>query len=334
MNPTAPALDTIHTLAVAPADAGQRLDAWLNARLPDYSRSRLQGLIRKGHVQVDGAHARPHTPTRAGASVTIVCPPADPVAMVAQDIPMDVLYEDPDLIVINKPTGLVVHPAVGNWNGTLVNALLHHCGDLAGIGGDLRPGIVHRLDKETSGVMVVAKNDRAMQSLVDQFKTGAVHKEYAALVRGVPQPAQRRIQTMIGRSRHDRKKMSAQPPRGREAVTYYRVVEPFGDLAALLAVQIETGRTHQIRVHMAHVGHPVLGDPVYGRNKPIGDLGIPDRQLLHARELTFLHPTCGKPLTFEAPLPEDMQLWIRKLRDAAPRASHPIPDASRRRFAP
>ena len=314
MSSEAPIEDSVQELTVAPEDAGQRLDRWLNAQLPDYTRSRLQGLIRKGHVLVDGHSVRPHAATRPGAVVTVTCPPPQAVTVGAEDIPLDVLYEDSDLVVVNKAAGLVVHPAVGNWSGTLVNALLYHCKDLAGVGGELRPGIVHRLDKDTSGVMVVAKNDIALQHLLDQFKAGTVRKEYAALVRGVPRPPQRRIETLIGRSRHDRKKMSAQPPRGRTAISTYTLVEAFGDVAAQLAVTIETGRTHQIRVHMSHVGHPVLGDQLYGRSKPIGTLGIPDRQLLHARQLVLKHPVSNEELTFEAPLPEDMSSWIENLR--------------------
>jgi 23S rRNA pseudouridine1911/1915/1917 synthase len=313
MSATDQPIDTVCELTVGPDDAGQRLDTWLHAQLPDYSRSRLQGLIKKGHVLVDGANVRPHSPTRAGAVVSVTCPPADPVELCAEDIPLEILYEDGDLVVVNKPAGLVVHPAVGNWTGTLVNALLYHCKDLAGVGGELRPGIVHRLDKDTSGVMVVAKNDAAVQALVNQFKAGSVEKEYAAIVRGVPRPARCRIETLIGRSRHDRKKMSAQPPRGRNAVTTYDLVEAFGDVAAHVALRIETGRTHQIRVHMAHLGYPVLGDSIYGRNKPLGDLGTPERQLLHARKLTIQHPGSNETLVFEAPLPEDMTQWIKQL---------------------
>lgn len=310
-----PVVDTVRELTVAADDARQRLDTWLHEQLPDYSRSRLQGLIKKGHVVMDGAKVRPHSPTRAGAVVTITCPPAKPVELAPENIPLDILYEDHDLVVVNKPPGLVVHPAVGNWTGTLVNALLHHCRDLVGVGGELRPGIVHRLDKDTSGVMVVAKNDSALQGLVDQFKAGAVKKEYAALVRGVPRPPNSRIETLIGRSRQDRKKMSAQPPRGRIAVTHYEVAEAFADVAAHVAVRIETGRTHQIRVHMAHIGHPVLGDTVYGRNKPLDNLGTPDRQMLHAKRLAFTHPGEGKALAFEAPLPDDIQEWLNRLRE-------------------
>ncbi|MBT3295057.1 MAG: RluA family pseudouridine synthase [Verrucomicrobia bacterium] len=314
MSSEAPIQDSVQQLTVEPEDAGQRLDTWLHAQLPDYSRSRLQGLIRKGHVLVDGHNVRPHAATRPGAVVTVTCPPPQAVTVAAENIPLDILFEDSDLVVVNKAAGLVVHPAVGNWTGTLVNALLYHCKDLAGVGGELRPGIVHRLDKDTSGVMVVAKNDHALQHLVDQFKAGTVRKEYAALVRGVPRPPQRRIETLIGRSRHDRKKMSAQPPRGRTAITNYIVAEAFGDRAAQLAVTIETGRTHQIRVHMAHVGHPVLGDSLYGRNKPIGELGLPGRQLLHARHLVLKHPVSNELHTFEAPLPQDMCSWSEKLR--------------------
>ena len=310
-------VDEVRELTVGPAEGGQRIDTWLHGQLPDYSRSRLQGLIRKGHVLVDGKGVRPHSPTRPGTVVTITCPPVEAVALRAEDIPLNIVYEDNDLVAVNKPAGLVVHPAVGNWSGTLVNALLNHCEDLEGVGGELRPVIVHRLDKDTSGIMVVAKNDVAMQSLVGQFKAGGVGKVYAALVRGVPSAPSRRIETLVGRSRHDRKKMSAQPPRGRQAITHYEVVDTFGDLAAHVAVRIETGRTHQIRVHMAHVGHPVLGDPLYGRNKPIGDLGTPGRQLLHAHRLSIEHPVSGEQLVFEAPLPQDIVEWIEKLRKLA-----------------
>jgi len=310
-------VDMVRELTIGPDDSGQRLDTWLHDQLPDYSRSRLQGLIKKGHVLVDGAGVRPHSPTRAGAVVTVTCPPVETVELLAEDIPLETVYEDSDLVAVNKPAGLVVHPAVGNWSGTLVNALLHHCKDLAGVSGELRPGIVHRLDKDTSGIMVVAKNDAAMQGLVNQFKAGTVKKEYAALVRGVPRPPRRRIETLIGRSRQDRKKMSAQPPRGRQAVTHYEVVEAFGDVAAHVTVRIETGRTHQIRVHMAHIAHPVLGDPLYGRNKPLGDLGTPARQLLHARRLSIEHPVSGEQLVFEAPLPQDIVEWIKKLGGSA-----------------
>ncbi len=316
-------VDRVRELTVGPVDGGQRLDTWLHAQLPDYSRSRLQGLIKKGHVVMDGATVRPHSPTRAGAVVAVTCPPTEPVELVAEDIPLDIVYEDQDIVAVNKPAGLVVHPAAGYWSGTLVHALLHHCRDLAGVGGELRPGIVHRLDKDTSGIMVVAKNDAAMRALVGQFKAGTVEKEYAALVRGAPSPASRRIETLVGRSRHDRKKMSAQPPRGRTAITRYDVVERFGTLAAHVAVRIETGRTHQIRVHMAHIGHPVLGDPLYGRNKPVGDLGTPGRQLLHARRLALRHPASGEPLVFEAPLPQDIVEWIEKLKKSGPQRSDP-----------
>jgi 23S rRNA pseudouridine1911/1915/1917 synthase len=314
MSAAEPLQDAVCELTVDAADAGQRLDAWLHAQLPAYSRSRLQGLIKKGHVTVDGAATRPHALTRADARVHVTCPPAEPVAIQPEAIPLDILYEDPDIIVINKSAGLVVHPAVGHWTGTLVNALLHHCNDLAGVGGELRPGIVHRLDKDTSGAMVVAKHDLAMEQLVNQFKAGEVQKEYVALVRGVPQPRQRRIETLIGRSRHHRKKMSAQPPRGRRAVTHYTVDERYGRLAARVNVRIETGRTHQIRVHMSHIGHPVLGDTVYGRNKPLGDLAPPARQLLHAWHLALRHPISREPLVFEAPLPQDMEQWIEDLK--------------------
>jgi 23S rRNA pseudouridine1911/1915/1917 synthase len=285
----------------------------LAQRLPGLSRSRVQALVRSGDVKVNGESRRPHDKVSAGMEVTVHVPPARPVPVAAEDIPLDVIHEDPDVIVVNKAAGLVVHPAAGHASGTLVNALLHHCGDLAGVGGELRPGIVHRLDKDTSGVMVVAKNDDAMASLVAQFKQGAVRKEYLAVVNGTPRPAAGTVETLIGRSRHDRKKMSARPARGREAVTSYEVVEELGSFA-LLRVRIETGRTHQIRVHLAHIGHPVVGDRQYGRRKPTAvDTGA-GRQMLHAHRLGFRHPRSGEALTFEAPMPEDMNAVLERLR--------------------
>jgi len=300
-------------LSVAAEDAGCRLDVWLAKRLPGLSRSRVQALIRSGDVQVGGKTHRPHDKVSTGMDVTVHVPPARPVSLSAEDIPLDIIHEDPDLVVVNKPAGLVVHPAAGHASGTLVNALLHHCHDLAGVGGELRPGIVHRLDKDTSGVMVAAKNDDAMASLVEQFKQGAVRKEYLAIVHGTPRPAAGTVRTLIGRSRHDRKKMSARPARGREAVTTYETVEELGHFT-LLGVRIETGRTHQIRVHLAHIGHPVLGDRQYGRRKPsAADTGA-GRQMLHAHRLGFRHPRSGESMTFEAPVPEDMKAALERLR--------------------
>lgn len=301
----------MNTLEVNPADAGMRLDTWLAKANPACSRSRWQQLIRDGHVRVNGAACKPQHKVAAGDKVVYEIPKAEPVAVEPEEIALDVLFEDHDIIVINKPAGLVVHPAPGNYTGTLVNALLHRCRDLEGIGGELRPGIVHRLDKDTSGVMVVAKNERAMQFLVDAFKNREVQKEYLALVAGQMDRRSGTISTLIGRSRGDRKKMSTRPASGgREAVSHYTVEEQFQE-AALLRVKLETGRTHQIRVHMAHIGHPIIGDRQYGR---AGNLFGATRQMLHAETLILTHPASGETMTFHAPPPEDMANALKALR--------------------
>lgn len=299
-------------LRATPDDVGLRLDVWLTRRLPDLSRSRLQMLIKHGDITMGGKAVRPHAKVTEGLEVDVDIPPAVPVELAGEDIPLEILYEDSDIIVINKPAGLVVHPAAGHASGTLVNALLHHCGDLAGIGGELRPGIVHRLDKDTSGAMVAAKNEPAMAGLVDQFKQGQVRKEYLALVCGKPVPASGTVKTLIGRSPHDRKKMSAKPATGRMAVTHYQTQESWKEVS-LLRVRIETGRTHQIRVHVAHIGHPVAGDRQYGRRQPALPAPV-TRQMLHAETLAFRHPRTGKPLEFRAPLPADMKSLLDFLR--------------------
>jgi len=250
-------------------------------------------------------------------TVAVTVPTAAPVDVVAEAIPLDVLYEDEQVIVINKAPGLVVHPAAGHESGTLVNALLHHCTGLEGVGGELRPGIVHRLDKDTSGVMVVAKTDRSMAHLRGQFEAGQVDKMYLGLVHGRPQPSSGTVSTLIGRSRHDRKKMSAAPAAGRSAVTHYRIREAFAG-ASLLRIEIETGRTHQIRVHMAHIGTPIVGDRQYGvRRNRRAALKAP-RQMLHAWRLGFSHPVTDERMRIEAPLPEDFEGVLRELRGGAP----------------
>jgi len=290
-----------------------RLDAWLAEAVPEHSRSRWQSLIKDGLVTVNGAPCKANQKLRAGDRVEWTVP--EPVAAEpqAEEIPLNILYEDRDLIVINKPAGLVVHPAAGNETGTLVNALLHHCADLTGIGGEKRPGIVHRLDKDTSGVMVVAKNEKAMNSLSAQFKERDTQKEYVTVVKGVPFPPRGTVETTIGRHPVHRKKMAANVRGGREAVSQYETVEAFTD-AALLRVKIETGRTHQIRVHMAHIKHPVIGDEVYGRGFRIKA----PRQMLHAAKLSLIHPKTRKRLTFEAPLPADMEMLLGCLRAVRP----------------
>ncbi len=299
---------------VGPAEAGERLDAWLARAAPEHSRARWQQLIRAGGVRVNETTRKPNYRLAAGDRIAFDAPPPpEPITLTPEAIPLAILYEDADILVINKPPGLVVHPAVGHERGTLVNALLHHCRDLGGIGGEQRPGIVHRLDQDTSGVMVVAKNERAMQRVGNQFRNREVRKEYQALVWGCPEPPQGRIETRIGRSSGNRKKMSVQVPGGRPAVTHYRVVEEYGAVS-LLAVRIETGRTHQIRVHMAHIGHPVVGDAMYGRGRrdPLPAPAV--RQMLHAASLSFTHPTTGDRLEFIAPLPDDLRRLIAALR--------------------
>lgn len=282
-----------------------RLDQFLAAAHPAISRSRWKQLIEAGGISLNGAAARkPNTPLAPGDELRCVLPDPAPTGLVAADIPLAILYEDAELIVLNKPAGLVVHPAPGHAADTLVNALLHHCADLQGIGGELRPGIVHRLDKDTSGVLVVAKNEQAVANLVAQFSARTVEKEYLALVWGAPKPAAGEIRQPIGRHPVHRKKMAV-TERGRPAVTRYETLAA-APLAALLRVRIETGRTHQIRVHMAHLGHPVVGDATYGRARhglPAG-LVLP-RQMLHARVLKIAHPRDGRPLEFTAPPPPD-----------------------------
>lgn len=288
-----------------------RLDTWLAEAVPEHSRSRWQSLIKDGRVTVNGAPCKANQKIRAGDRAEWTVPEATPAEPQAEDIGLTVLFEDRNMIVINKPAGLVVHPAVGNETGTLVNALLHHCKDLTGIGGEKRPGIVHRLDKDTSGVMVVAKNEKAMNELARQFKERETAKEYLTIVWGVPYGKRGTIETTIGRHPIHRKKMAVNVRNGREAVSHYEVLEALGE-AALVLVKIETGRTHQIRVHMAHIKNPVIGDTVYGRGR--ASTIKADRQMLHAAKLSLNHPTSGKPMTFEAPLPADMEALLTQLR--------------------
>jgi len=290
---------------VATADTrGQRLDRFLHGQLREHSRAFLQKLIEHGDVRVNGRAAKASYKVRVGDDVTIEIPPPRPLEAQPEEIPLDVLLEDDDLIVVNKPAGLVVHPATGNREHTLVNALLHHCrGRLAGIGGVERPGIVHRLDKGTSGCIVVAKTDFAHQSLVAQFKSRDVKKIYHAICWGTFAQSNGRIETVIGRSERNRQKMSARVARGRQAVTDYRVLKQFAEFA-LVELHIHTGRTHQIRVHMAHIGHPVVGDATYGRTRQT-NISVA-RPLLHAYKLGFTHPRSKQLMEFTAPVPDDM----------------------------
>jgi 23S rRNA pseudouridine1911/1915/1917 synthase len=302
------------SFAVVPEQAGLRLDLFLTDRGIGLSRSQVQRAVEEGRVQVNGQTVRSGRKLKAGDVVAVVLPAARPSGVLPEAIPLKILYEDASLLVVDKPARMVVHPAAGHSSGTLVNALLHHCRDLSGIGGVLRPGIVHRLDKETSGLMVVAKSDHAHRGLAGQFKLHEVRKTYQALVYGEPKTDGGRIETAVGRHPTDRKRMSTQSRRGRSAVTIWRIREHYG-VAALLEVDIETGRTHQIRVHLTELGHPVVGDRVYGGAGRIRTVGDPaararmkalDRQALHAWRLGFAHPVTGEKMQFSAPLPEDM----------------------------
>jgi 23S rRNA pseudouridine1911/1915/1917 synthase len=290
------------TLTIPDEQAGARLDAVLAALLPQQSRSQIQRLIKDGRVQVAGVRAdkvKASLPVEAGQEVAIDMPPPAPAAAVPQALPLDVVYEDGDIVVVNKAAGMVVHPAAGHADGTLVNALLHHVDDLSGIGGELRPGIVHRLDKGTSGLMVVAKHDAAHEALAAQFEERHVEKEYVALVWGVLSPG-RRIEEPIGRDPNNRQRMSTRARRARTAVSRITWAEPFPGVC-LVGVGIATGRTHQIRVHLAAMGWPLLGDATYG----VPHAGL-TRQALHARRITLTHPVTGVRVQIAAPLPDDI----------------------------
>ena len=297
-------------LLVPPEEAGVRIDRFLTGVLARQSRSQIQRLINGGRVTIDGRPVRPNRVVRAGETVLVDLPPPVSAALEPEALALDIVYQDADLVVVNKPAGMVVHPAAGHAQGTLVNALLHHVTDLSGIGGELRPGIVHRLDRGTSGLMVIAKNDRAHTELARQFHDREVEKEYVALVWGVVQ-AGRRIDLPIGRDPADRKKMSARARRARSATT--RVTKALHmPGASLIHVAISTGRTHQIRVHLSAIGHPIVGDAVYGglRRRVAGDLRpvlALDRPFLHAGRLVFHHPADGRTMAFEAPLPDDLR---------------------------
>ncbi|WP_319486211.1 RluA family pseudouridine synthase [uncultured Cohaesibacter sp.] len=329
----------ILTFDVDEADAGKRLDAYIAEKEDRHSRSRLKSLIKEGQVSI----ARPDQPERTilepnqrvnvGDRITLILPPPEDPTPLGEDIPLEVIYEDDELIVINKPAGLVVHPAAGNWTGTLVNALIHHCGDsLSGIGGVKRPGIVHRLDKETSGLLVVAKTDAAHKGLSDQFadhgRSGPLVRAYQALVWGQLKSKKGTIDTQIGRSQHNRLKQKVLKNGGRQAITHYRVLEEFASegevLASLVECRLETGRTHQIRVHMAHIGHPLIGDPEYGQGFKSKLNKLPDtlarhiekrkRQALHAGLLGFAHPITGETMTFQSEMPKDLQNVMKALK--------------------
>lgn len=291
---------------------GQRLDLFLVSRLPEFSRSRLQGLIKDGCVRIDGqVIIRSSRELEAGEEVQLRIPPPAPSGLVGEDIQLDIVFENKDLLVVNKPAGMVVHPSPGHDRGTLVQAALGHAPDIAGIGGEERPGIVHRLDKETSGLIVIAKNDQAHHALQDQFRNRNVEKYYLALVDGMPPTPAGRVETPIGRNTSHRKLMGVVPPdKGRQAVTEYRTLERF-PAHTLLEVHPLTGRTHQIRVHMAFLGCPVVGDVIYGKKRPSVEVG---RHFLHAARLKITLPGEEKPRKFEARLPDDLLQVLESLR--------------------
>lgn len=293
------------------ADGKIRLDQYLAAHLPELSRSRIQSLIKSGDVLVNGTPAKPKNPVSRGDSITVRIPEPEPAEARPQDIPLDILYEDEDVVVINKESGMVVHPAAGNPDGTIVNALLHHCGDLSGIGGVERPGIVHRLDKDTSGCLVIAKNDGAHQSLTAQFAARSTEKRYLAVVQGIPAQSSGTVFTHIGRHPVNRLKMAVvNPGTGKAAITDYDLLcaDPATD-SSLVLCTLHTGRTHQIRVHMLHLGHPLIGDPIYA--KPARQKAKPGRLMLHAWRLGFDHPRMGKRMEFEAPIPPEYTPWLQ-----------------------
>ena len=301
----------IRTLQPNKEDAGTRVDAWLAANLEDLTRSAAARLLEEGRVTCgDRALAKNYKLT--GAETISVClPDPEPVDVQPQDIPLDVVYEDEDVIVVNKPKGLVVHPAPGHPDGTLVNALLHHCGDsLSGIGGELRPGIVHRIDRDTSGLIIAAKNDLAHQRLAAQLQDHTLARVYRCIVTGNLREDEGTVDAPIGRHHTDRKRMAVAAG-GRSAVTHWRVLERFPGFT-YVECRLETGRTHQIRVHMAYIGHPILGDTVYGNKKPVPGL---QGQCLHAVGLRFVHPRTGELVELSCPLPEEFETQLRKLEN-------------------
>ena len=304
---------------LAPAHAGWRLDRALADAVPTLSRERLKALIRSGAVEAEGKAVRdPATKVRGEESLRVAVPEPRPAHNEPQDIPLTIAFEDEHLLVVEKPAGLVVHPAAGNFDGTLVNALLHHCGgSLSGIGGIARPGIVHRIDKDTSGLLVVAKTDVAHEGLAKQFAAHSIDRRYLAVVSGVPKAAEGVVDAPLARSASNRKKIAiVEGGRGKRAVTHWRRLTVLGD-AALVECRLETGRTHQVRVHMASIGHPLVGDPVYGRSgkthgKILKELQF-HRQALHAAELGFTHPVTKLRLSFSSPMPPDMQELFKAL---------------------
>ncbi len=298
------------TILLTASEAG-RLDSLLAAGVPELTRSAAQRLIAQGRVLVNGAAAPKSCRLAGGETVAVAIPAPEPVETTAQDIPLDVVYEDDDVIVVNKPVGMVVHPAPGHPDGTLVNALLHHCGgSLSGVGGELRPGIVHRIDRDTSGLIIAAKNDFAHQALAEQLKDHTLARTYEAVAVGTLREDSGVIDAPIGRCPTDRKKMAVVSRGGREAVTHWQVLGRYPGYTHVRC-RLETGRTHQIRVHMAYIGHPLYGDTVYGAKKPAPDM---TGQCLHAVGLRFLHPRTGEPVELSCPVNKEFQAFLEKLK--------------------
>jgi len=297
-----------YTIAVS--DAGSRLDHFLAIQSDlGLSRSQIARLIKEGQIKVNQEETKASHKLKIGDKITLTIPLPKKLDVIPEELPLNIMYEDDDLVVVNKARGMTVHPGAGRETGTLVNALLQHCTNLSGIGGVLRPGIVHRLDKDTSGLIVIAKSDLAHQALSKQFKERKVSKKYLALVHGIVKQNEGVVETLIGRHRVKRKKMAVLEAGGKEAITHYRVVERFKQYA-LVELDLKTGRTHQIRVHMNYLGFPLVGDPIYGKKKEAFKTA---GQLLHAAKLGFTHPRTGEYLEFTAPLPEDMREIIKKL---------------------
>jgi 23S rRNA pseudouridine1911/1915/1917 synthase len=313
--------------SITAEDENKRIDAFLASQIKDLTRSRGQSLIKNGHVKVNGLSVKASYRLKTGDHISLFIPPVLPWRLQPEKMDLSIIHEDSSIIVLNKPPGLVIHPAPGHKDGTLVHGLLHHCRDLSGIGGVLRPGIVHRLDKDTSGLMVVAKNDYAHGFLSSQFKKGTVNKRYIALVHGILKGKEGEIDLPISRHPKKRKEMAVMPSKGKRALTFWKKKEEIGGRFTLLSLILKTGRTHQIRIHLAHLGHPVVGDPVYGPKKTwwktrspqaIDILSRIKRQMLHAELLGFIHPDSGNYCEFTTSLPDDMEHIIKELTSIFP----------------
>lgn len=296
-------------VTIGDAGSGERIDKYLHVLQPSLSRTRIQDLVKAGHVTINGRTVKSKYRLQVNDVLVLTIPDPEPTDITAEDMPLDIVYEDDEVLVVNKPRGMVVHPAAGHYHGTLVNGLLYHCKDLSGINGVMRPGIVHRIDKDTSGLLMVAKTDESHRSLAEQLKNKTTYRRYLTVVHGYLSHDQGTIDAPIGRDEKDRKKMAVTPNNSKEAVTHFKVLEHFPDYS-YVSCELETGRTHQIRVHMAYIGHPLAGDPKYGPNKTLSI----DGQALHAETIGFIHPVTGESMRFSAPLPADIDELLEDLR--------------------